>query len=88
MIGFGQHGITNERARRQKVEAMITISLPKEMELALAEVTREEGLSQSELIQKALADFLFLRKFRSLRERLLEKNGQRYTDQDIFEIVS
>lgn len=70
------------------MEAMITISLPKEMELALAEVTREEGLSQSELIQKALADFLFLRKFRSLRERLLEKNGQRYTDQDIFEIVS
>ena len=67
---------------------MITISLPKEMETALAEATREEGVSQSELIQKALADFLFLRKFRSLRERLLEQNGQRYTDQDIFEIVS
>ena len=28
------------------------------MESALAEATREEGLSQSELIQKALADFL------------------------------
>ena len=70
------------------MEAVITISLPKEMETALAEATREEGVSQSELIQKALADFLFLRKFRSLRERLLEQNGQRYTDQDIFEIVS
>lgn len=70
------------------MEAVITISLPKEMETALAEATREEGVSQSELIQKALADFLFLRKFRSLRERLLEQNGQRYSDQDIFEIVS
>jgi len=70
------------------VDAVITISLPKEMETALAEATREEGLSQSELVQKALADFLFLRKFRSLRERLLEQSEQRYTDQDIFEIVS
>ena len=67
---------------------MINISLPKEMEMALAEASCEEGISQSELVQKALADFLFLHKFRSLRARLLEQDGQRYTDQDIFEVVS
>ena len=67
---------------------MIKIGLPEETGTALVEASREEGIFQSELVQKAQADFLFLRNFYSLRERLLEQNGQRYTDQDIFEVVS
>ncbi len=42
--------------RRYQMELTITITLPKEIESALEEATREEGLSQSEFIKKAIAD--------------------------------
>ena len=70
------------------MELTITITLPKEIESALEEATREEGLSQSEFIKKAIADYLFIRKFRSLRDRLIGKAEKEYSDQDIFDAVS
>lgn len=66
----------------------ISIDLPEEIQLELEEAVRQEGLPQSELIRKAIADYLFIRKFRSLRERLISKGQKDYTDEDIFEIVS
>lgn len=70
------------------MQGTITVSLPEETALALQEATREEGLSQNELIMKAVMDYLFIRKFRSLRERMQSKAQKSYTDQAIFEIVS
>jgi metal-responsive CopG/Arc/MetJ family transcriptional regulator len=70
------------------MEETITISLPEEIEAAMEEAAREEGLSQSELVQKALADYLFVRKFRSLREQMMSKVQGSYTDQDIFDSIS
>lgn len=66
----------------------ISIDLPEEIQSELEEAVREEGLPQAELIRKAIADYLFIRKFRSLRERLISKGQKDYTDEDIFEIVS
>jgi len=66
----------------------ITIDLPEEVESALEEATREEGLSSKELVKKALADYLFIRKFKLLRERMMAESSQNYTDQDIFDIIS
>lgn len=65
----------------------ITIDLPDETRNALDQAAGEEGLSEKALVEKALTDFLFLRQFRNLRERLMSKGDTR-TDQDIFDLVS
>ena len=66
----------------------ITFDLPERVEAALAEVTREEGLSPSEVVSAALDDYLFIRKFRRLRERMLSQARRDYTDEEIFQSVS
>ena len=66
----------------------ITLRLPDNVSAALDEATREAGLSRSEIIEKALSDFLFVRKFRLLRERLARESENGCTDQDVFDRVS
>lgn len=65
----------------------ITINLPDETRRALDQAADEDGLSEGALIEKALTDYLFLRQFRNLRERLISK-GNPPTDQDVFDLVS
>lgn len=66
----------------------ITLRLPDDVSSALDEATREAGLSRNEIIEKALSDYLFVRKFRLLRERLASESENVYTDQDVFDRVS
>ncbi len=66
---------------------MITISLPDETRSALDDAANEEGLSENALVEKALSDYLFIRRFRNLRERLMSQ-GKDLTDQDVFDLVS
>ena len=49
----------------------LTVTLPTELQQSLDEVTREEGISTSELVGDALKEYLFLRRFRMLRERMI-----------------
>ena len=65
----------------------ITINLADETRSALDNAAREEGLSQSAIIEKAVSDYLFIRQFRSLRERLVSQ-GKDLSDQDVFDLVS
>ena len=66
---------------------MITISLPDETKIALDDAANEEGLSENALVEKAVSDYLFIRRFRNLRERLMSQ-GKDLTDQDVFDLVS
>ncbi|MDX6501375.1 MAG: hypothetical protein QOG23_4635 [Blastocatellia bacterium] len=66
---------------------MITISLPDETRTALDNAANEEGLSENALVEKALSDYLFVRRFRNLRERLMSQ-GKDLADQDVFDLVS
>jgi len=66
---------------------MITISLPDETRIALDDAANEEGLSENALVEKALSDYLFIRRFRNLRERLMSQ-GKDLNDQDVFDLVS
>jgi metal-responsive CopG/Arc/MetJ family transcriptional regulator len=68
----------------------ITISIPEEIKKELDEVTSEEGLSRSDIIRESLRDYLFIRRFRSLRGRMMARAGAQgiYTDQDVFERIS
>ncbi len=66
----------------------IRVDLPEETKAALDDAVREEGMSEGELIEKALKDYLFVRQFRNLRERMMSQVGKTLTDQDVFDLVS
>ena len=66
---------------------LISIRLPDETITALDNAANEEGLSEDALIQKALSNYLFVRQFRNLRERLMSQ-GKELTDQDVFDLIS
>lgn len=65
----------------------ITINLPDDAKNALDAAANEEGLSESALIEKALSDYLFIRRFRNLRDRMMSQRKD-LTDQDVFNLVS
>jgi predicted transcriptional regulator len=65
----------------------ITIKLPDETRDALNNATTEDGVSKTVRVEKAVADYLFIRQFRSLRDRLMSE-GKYLTDQDVFDLVS
>ena len=66
----------------------ITLDLPAKIESELVEVTQEDGLTPNEIIAKALNDYLFIRKFRRVREKMQAQAQRVYTDEEIFEMVS
>jgi metal-responsive CopG/Arc/MetJ family transcriptional regulator len=72
------------------MEDAITITLPTKIKLALDSVIQEEGVSPNELIRAALEEFLFFRRLRLLRERMIAKAQAQgiNTDQDVFDLVS
>ena len=68
----------------------ITINLPAKMRSAIDDVTKEDGTSVDDVIREAITEYLFFRRLRSLRERMIAKAQSQgiYTDQDVFERVS
>ena len=68
----------------------VKVSLSREQKSALDDLMRQEGIAADELINQAIEEYLFFKRFRSLRERLVTKARARgiYTDQDIFDRVS
>ncbi len=72
------------------MQETITITLPKEIQLALDDVTQKEGISPNDLISEAIKEYLFFRRLRLLRERMIVKAQAQgiYTEQDVFERVS
>jgi predicted transcriptional regulator len=67
-----------------------TVTLPADVRQALDEFARREGLAPEEVVGRAIREHLFLRQFRSLRERMSAKarNQGIATDQDVFDRVS
>ena len=72
------------------MRSTITISLPEEVRAELDRVSKNEGVSRSDIVRESVRDYLFLKRFRSLRKRLTDKAARRgiYTDQDVFDRVS
>jgi predicted transcriptional regulator len=70
------------------MSATIRIELPEDIKAALDNAVLEEGMSEGALIEKALKDYLFVRQFRSLRERMMSEAGRTLTDEDVFDLVS
>lgn len=68
----------------------IAVTLPADLQSALEDITRKEGISRDEVIGRAIKEHLFLRQFRLLRERMTPKAQAQgiSTDQDVFDLVS
>lgn len=66
----------------------LTITVTPEIKATLDNIAQTEGISSDKLVQEALEDYLFIRKFRALRSRMLQKVQTPYTDEEIFEQVS
>ncbi len=49
----------------------ITVTLPADLEPAFKDAIQEEGISPSEFVGVAVKEYLFLRRFRLLRERMI-----------------
>jgi Ribbon-helix-helix domain len=71
---------------------MRSISIPEDMEAELDAYSSASGVPQDDLVRKAIADFLFVRRFRDVRERMLEHverdHPSGYSDEDIFRMIS
>lgn len=68
----------------------VTISLPRAIRRELDKVAKEEGISRSDVLRQSLEDFLFVRRFRQLRQRMMaaaQAHGV-FTDEDVFTRVS
>jgi len=68
----------------------ITISVPEEIKAELDKVVRDEGISRSDVVLESLRDYLFMRRFRRLRAKMLAKAQAQgvFTDEDVFKRVS
>jgi metal-responsive CopG/Arc/MetJ family transcriptional regulator len=72
------------------VRESISISLPEELKTELDRHTAVDGTSRSDVVREALREYLFARRFRTLRQELMpyaEAQGI-YTDDDVFRAVS
>ena len=67
----------------------ISISLPEDLKAELDEAVRVEGVSRSDVVREAVREYLFIRRFRALRQELIpyaEAAGV-FTDEDVFRAV-
>ncbi|MFN0278084.1 MAG: hypothetical protein ACKVRN_05705 [Pyrinomonadaceae bacterium] len=70
------------------MSATLTIDLPEEVRKTLGNAAREQGVSENAYAASALQNYLFLNRFRTLREKMIAESDKSYTDEEIFELVS
>lgn len=72
------------------MQEAITINLPVDVKASLELRSKIEAISSTELIERAVREYLLVRQFRSLRKKMLNKADLQggFTDEYIFEMVS
>ena len=72
------------------MRATVTISLPQAVRRELDRIAKEDGVSRSDVLRQSLEDFLFVRRFQRLRQRMMAAAQAEgiYTDEDVFTRVS
>lgn len=68
----------------------ITLILQPDVKLALENTLRCEGISADDLVNDALRKYLFVRQFRTLRERMVAQAQMQGidSDEDVFSLSS
>jgi metal-responsive CopG/Arc/MetJ family transcriptional regulator len=68
----------------------VSVSLPEDLKAELDRWTSREHASRSDIVRRALSEYLFVRRYRALREEILpygERAGV-FTDDEVFDRVS
>ena len=67
----------------------ISISLPEDLKAELDEAVRVEGVSRSDVVREAVREYLFIKRFRALRQELIPyaEAASVFTDEDVFRAV-
>ena len=68
----------------------LTISLPEKLKNEVDVLVKEDGINRSDLIRESLKDYIYFRKLRKLRDKMIikaQKNGI-FTNQDVYDRVS
>jgi len=68
----------------------ITVSIPENLKHQLDRLVAGADVSRSDVVRESLQDYLFIRRFRDLRNTMSAKAQARgiFTDQDVFDRVS
>jgi metal-responsive CopG/Arc/MetJ family transcriptional regulator len=68
----------------------ISISLPEALKEELDRFIQSQGVSRSDIVREALREYLFVRKFRALRQELMPyaEAEDIVTDEDVFREIS
>lgn len=68
----------------------ITISLPSDVRERLDRSARNDGVSRSDIVRESLRNYLFVREFRGVRQKMLRQAAAKgvFTDEDVFKHVS
>ena len=80
----------NRKGSLQIMRQNVTVSLPEKISSDLRKIAKDEGLSKSQIIRDALQDYIFIKKFRELRSKMVAKAQLQgvFTDEDVFEKIS
>mgnify|MGYP003462974353 CR=1 FL=1 len=70
------------------MDDLVPIMIPEGLHEELGNAAREEGVSRDTFAAEALEKYLFIKKFRALREQLISESARSYTDEEVFELVS
>jgi len=68
----------------------VTVSLPEKISSDLRKIAKDEGISKSQIIRNALEDYIFIKKFRTIRSKMMAKAQAQgvFTDDDVFKKIS
>ena len=68
----------------------VTVSLPRSIKRELDRIAAREGLSRSDVLRASLEEYLFARRFRALRQRMMAAAQAQgiHTDEDVFDRIS
>ncbi|RMF69956.1 MAG: CopG family transcriptional regulator [Calditrichaeota bacterium] len=68
----------------------VTVSLPEKITSELTKIAKREGLSKSQIVRNALEEYIFIKRFRELRNKMMAKAQAQgvFTEEDVFEKMS
>ena len=72
------------------MQEAITLNLPADVRDSLEARSQSESISSLELSERAVREYLLVRRLQTLREKMLKQADLQggFTDEDIFEMVS
>jgi metal-responsive CopG/Arc/MetJ family transcriptional regulator len=80
-----------KRSRKQRpVRERLTFTLSAGLRRQVDRIAARDGVSRSEVLRASLGEYLFARRLRALRQRMVAAARARgiHTDEDVFERVS